>query len=585
MESRVRDNPGAGGATAEQEQVIAHLKELMVALTKAIHAVRIYPPTNPMPRAFLDELCAQFDGMLEQYGNLTLQITAEAFLFKDAVIYLDANLSSSLAFLLYKDGLREIAFCAGMPRAEIVGLVELFAMHENMNRLEDDYVTLLWEMNFTHIFYDATDVSPDDGAGFAVKDSVREVEMPVAVPSLAAEGDLALLAGMEDLHEGDDTIAFARATEWQAPSSEVIELKLDERERMMREVDVALNQPGELMVIDILFEILQAEERLDPCRDVLNLLVKIIGDYLEQEKYADAAELLQRLHVLLPGSEPRDGKAALLRDAIETLSDPRRIERLGQALLRAPETRQIYDLLRMLRVHAVQPLITVLSEVRSTAERKTLCEFLAVIGKDAIHQFLPFLGDPRWYVVRNIVHILGMMGSAEAVPGLMKAYQHPDVRVRREVMQALGSLADPQVGEVCQHALEDADPFIRGMAAVILGQVGGVGGLRRLILEVQSRAFARKESIEVLSFFHGIGATRLPDAVGFLRRKLLQASWFNRQHLHDLHMGAAQALALIGTPEADDILYLGLRAKNASIRAACQHATRGRHLHRSVLDA
>ncbi|NIQ93499.1 MAG: HEAT repeat domain-containing protein, partial [Desulfuromonadales bacterium] len=41
----------------------------------------------------------------------------------------------------------------------------------------------------------------------------------------------------------------------------------------------------------------------------------------------------------------------------------------------------------------------------------------------------------RWYVVRNVVYILGEMRNAEVLPHLTKLLKHDDVRVRRETMR------------------------------------------------------------------------------------------------------------------------------------------------------
>ena len=49
----------------------------------------------------------------------------------------------------------------------------------------------------------------------------------------------------------------------------------------------------------------------------------------------------------------------------------------------------------------------------------------------------PWISDPRWYVVRNVVHILGWVGGAGVVPLLQNAVKYPDPRVTAEVVSAL----------------------------------------------------------------------------------------------------------------------------------------------------
>jgi hypothetical protein len=59
-----------------------------------------------------------------------------------------------------------------------------------------------------------------------------------------------------------------------------------------------------------------------------------------------------------------------------------------------------------------------------------------------------------------------------------------------------------------------------------------------------------------------------------LQRLLLRRAWFRRRKVEELRNGAAGALALIATREANSVLELGQKSKYASIRKACQQALR-----------
>lgn len=576
MEHQVLDATMGVGTTPECATAVACVKELLLAFMKTVHAVRMYPPSNPMPRAFLDALCSQFSEALALYGTLALHVTDSDFRYRDAVVYSEPNLRTSIAFLLYKDGLRQIAFHPGLTRDEVLQFVQVFASHEDVNRLEDDYVTLLWEMNAANITYHATALSPDDAEGMVTIADAQAMPMPpdAAMADMPESPPLDDLDGLLDGEERRDATAEASVLR---PSVEVTTMTPGEQERLQRECQDALHQPVENIITDILCEILLHGTTDESSGDALCLLERIITTYLENQAYRQAAELLQRL-VALEQAIDAPEKRAHLRDALASLGDAARMERLARALVYTDDDGALYAIFRVLRAKAILPLITALTEMPTTSARKVLCDFLAEIGADAVSTFLPFLGDPRWFVVRNIVYILGAMGSPQSIPGLMHAYAHPDVRVRREVIQALGAAATPRMSQVFSRALTDEDAFIRGMAAVNLGRIGGADGLQQLIQAIQDGAFRKKEAIEVISFFQGIGATRLPKATDFLKRKLFQRSLFHRAHLHDVHSGAALALAQLDTLETQAVLQNGLRTGNASIRAACQQAMRGRHL-------
>jgi len=49
-------------------------------------------------------------------------------------------------------------------------------------------------------------------------------------------------------------------------------------------------------------------------------------------------------------------------------------------------------------------------------------------------------------------------------------------------------------------------------------------------------------------------------------------SWFGRGKSDEIHIGAANTLAVIGTPDAKAILEEGKNSKDESIREACTQA-------------
>jgi len=65
------------------------------------------------------------------------------------------------------------------------------------------------------------------------------------------------------------------------------------------------------------------------------------------------------------------------------------------------------------------------------------------------------------------------------------------------------------------------------------------------------------------------------EALPVLRQLLERKSWFGRGKVDEVRIGAARAMAMIGTPEAKAILESGKQSKDEPIREACLKATRG----------
>src|SRR5207247_885316 len=72
--------------------------------------------------------------------------------------------------------------------------------------------------------------------------------------------------------------------------------------------------------------------------------------------------------------------------------------------------------------------------------RAAACTMLCYLCSDEPELLAPYITDHRWYVARNAVFILGQIGGAEVAPILALASEHPEPRVRRQVVAALGNV-------------------------------------------------------------------------------------------------------------------------------------------------
>src|SRR4030042_200415 len=99
------------GMETDEELLLA--RDLTGFFLKTFKAIRFYPPDNPTIKGFRDQLLKKFQYFLNKYPSFILQVGEFALSFKDRVLYENRDPKSSLAFLLYKDGLRKRRFAKG----------------------------------------------------------------------------------------------------------------------------------------------------------------------------------------------------------------------------------------------------------------------------------------------------------------------------------------------------------------------------------------------------------------------------------------------------------------------------------------
>ena len=145
--------------------------------------------------------------------------------------------------------------------------------------------------------------------------------------------------------------------------------------------------------------------------------------------------------------------------------------------------------------------------------RARMCQVLAKVGPSIVPSLLEWLDDPRWYLVRNLVHVLGKIGDESAFGPVVTLLSHPHARVRIESVRALALIAPARAAAPLVTVSRDVDPEVR------LEVVHALGALRReeaitVLRDVAAGgagdpvdAPLRREAIEALA---AIGTRRVP---------------------------------------------------------------------------
>ena len=560
------------GVETDEELILG--RDLTSAFIKAIKAFRFYPPDNPTLKGFRDQLLKKFQFFLNKYQSFVIQVGEYNLSFKGKIIYENKDVKSSLAFSLYKDGLREIRFVKGLEEWEVQGVIDVLKHSENINQLEDDIVTLMWEKDFVHVSYLATDEFLEE-TPVIIPDNIDQFRKNLVFKPLAHHVEVELAEeGSEEGVDLDEILS--KAIDEPPPfvsDRSVYFLTPDEVEGLRKDVESEADPAFVFNVTDILFEILALEKEQEPYQDAVNILIKVLDAFLTLGEFTKATDLLKRVYIILKTYDLQDWQSESIRKIIVGAGEEVRIERIGKVLEREEvrlEDVNVY--LSLLQKNSIKPLIKLLGELKNSKARRVFCDALSEIGKNAIEMFTPFMDDRRWYLVRNIVYILGRIGKEQSLPYIQKAFNHEENRVRREAIQALGLIGSPKAIGLLVRALTDNDVRIRCMAAINLGKGGKKVGLIPLLEVVQSKDFYKREPAEIKAFFNAIGMAGSNEAVPALQQLLERKSWFSRGKTDEIRIGAANALAIIGTPDARAVLEVGKNSKEESIREACAQA-------------
>jgi hypothetical protein len=132
----------------------SQVAELINGLGKALRAFHMYLPNNPIYQRATDNLRAAFAPIWAVLDELVLTVAETDFVWEEQVVYHQPNKSESLAWGLFKDGMRSLTIKRGAEEEELTRLLEMINRARYLPAdAGDDLLTLLWEQEFQYIQY------------------------------------------------------------------------------------------------------------------------------------------------------------------------------------------------------------------------------------------------------------------------------------------------------------------------------------------------------------------------------------------------------------------------------------------------
>jgi hypothetical protein len=196
-------------------------------------------------------------------------------------------------------------------------------------------------------------------------------------------------------------------------------------------------------------------------------------------------------------------------------------------------------------------------------------------GWRAVGRLAPLIASEHWYARRNAAELLGVLGSAEAVPLLQPLLRGGDVRVMQSAVRALTRIEDPAAARAVHTALRAAVGTQRQavVAALVAERDPRVVPVLMRILN-ESKPFGSDHPI-VLETLGAIAEVGRDEAVPGVAQVMRRRSWFARRKSRALKELSLEVLQRIGTPVATqaitDAALNGDRVLRKLARAAEPH--------------
>jgi len=409
---------------------------------------------------------------------------------------------------------------------------------------------------------------------------VQATELPsgvtVAGPGIGGVGGPALDVPMHE--RSDDWMpAVEAAPGWHEATGIQFTLTDEENGTLEATIQDELSRPLADEVLQIVATILGAEETPAGFLDSASAFQRFIELAIEEGDVARANDLTARLRgVAANKAKERAEFAGLAEQVIREVGRPSFLGQMAPTLNAHSgiDPGVLTNFLVQLGPSAAPAICDLLGQVNQMKYRRALCESLAISCKDEVEVLIERLNDSRWYVIRNIVYVLGKIAHQGVERALDRALHHEDVRVRKEAVRALGNIESSTSRAYLVSAFRDPDSGVRVQAAMTLAQKRDERSAQSLLTVIQSSDFTRRDTAERQSFFEALGRSGSDTLVPKLAALLTRGAGFLvfRSGNEEERLHAALALAWLGTPAALGVLNREIGSKRDNIRKAVETA-------------
>lgn len=419
----------------------------LLALSRTARSFTLYDAQNEAVRGFLSDLRAKFRRALDLCGALALEVRPFELAWKGEVVYVERERERSLAFRLFRDGVRRLSFDPELDWDDVLGLVEILSLrYTGVRQQEDDVVTLLHKAAFKHVHFTAVEgFVPDEEI---VDDGAAPTGARLAPPR---EFDLPL-----------PPLPAAVAPAWrEIPAHSLQALRAEETPATL---------PDDVTALALELAALAADPREPDVADELTPTLLEVRDFLIGEgAFAQLCRLADGL-AHGPGGDLRPPPALLSQFAGEDA-----LKRVVQAARRARGAPPA-EFMAFLRRLPGNPVAAFLDALQAESEAPARAALLEVIESLAPAQAEPVLRRLAEADTRTARELLGVVTRAlpdRATDAALLLKDVPDPELQLELLRALqGGSYSSQAGRTVLRLLASGTPEVVLGAAEYLAAHG-----------------------------------------------------------------------------------------------------------------
>ncbi len=551
----------------------------MQVISKGMRATQLYLPNNPVYQRAVDNIRAAFRQIWQAADELIFDIGETEIRWEDHGVYSQAQRNESIAWTLYKDGVRSLTFKPGVEDLEIVRFLAVLHQAKNLHAdAADDLLTLLWAEDFQFVNYTFRELASEN----AVPIERGDAGAPIGGGGAGGGGGEASAVAPETVR---------RQVEEEAPPKREGVVSVDdfdttlyflddkEIEYLQKEVEREYAQDLRRNVLAMLFDLLELQTYGTVRAELISILENFIPYLLGAGDFRSVAFILRESKVILQRArELIPEHRQVLEGLPGRLSQPDALSQLLQSLDEAtghPSEEELSELFTELRSEALATLMGWLPRLNNERVRdlvKTSAERLATAHATEV---LKALGSDDPAVQLEMVRLAGRLKLPGAPDGMGPLLDGGDRELKLVVVEALTTIGTPNAMRLLEKVIDDADRDVRIAAVKFLGQRGHRNAFPRIEAAVLGAKLKDADLTEKMAFFEAYGALAGTSGIPPLEKILVvKGGLLGRKEDPETRACAAMALGKIRAPAAREVLQRVMQDKEPLVRNAVSRALR-----------
>lgn len=522
---------------------------ILIEFAKTVKAVGFYPKGHPNLEAAIEKTFHLLKEAANEKGNIRWMIERTGFKEENIPIGRSHKQLELLAKDLFLKRIREIAFIRDATLREWKDFLDILKMDADGLKKAGGLEKLLVAKEIKGI--QLNEMKYED-----IRKKVIELEEK-------KEQDVE--TGKEE-QEGE--LESKAETPEEGAESEILHGMVEQLE--------AIKESEE--TLDNLLDKLEKEDNTMAYQTIAHKIMTKAQPFYEEKNWEGFFPALIAFvaHSAPEGSRPSEQKA-IAADNVKKMLHPDITDYLIARLCDRREERrkEIQKMLITLGENAMKQLLTALVNTEAAYARRLIFNTLALFGEMVRLEAEKRLDDEKWFVVRQMVSLLGEIGSPQSLEAIQTAFGHKDIRVKKEVIKAVAKIPSAGSTTFLLERLNEDNLQLKLQAIISLGMLKDPAAMEPLGDLASKRGFMgepvemRKEAARSIGM---IGGDR---AITVLKNLLKKRVFWGKKQNDEVRSVAAISLGKIGGNDAMEALEEAARVSKGIVRIACQRAMEG----------